>query len=273
MSEIAFHVSPSILDKYMSMLDADQSWEHFYGMSEEPSVSLDEWRDKMLKELVDAVNGVVTPSSPAADLGTCLNEAVDCILLGQRSTRDDVVLQSGQAGHDGTHDMGECVFAVKGENKFMFHAEDVVNLATHVRGMTPQELVSETIQTNMGCVQLYGYPDYYDPKSGIVVDLKTTKNYESGKYANYMQRYVYPYILTMSGKIERYRHFNFLVCKVTGNNKSNPFVELELFNETYTEPMLTIYQKLAEVVGGFVSWYDNMMYRGVCNDRLCGERK
>lgn len=273
MSDIVAHVSPSILDKYLSMLDADYSWDKYYGMSDEPAITQDDWRDKLYNELVDAVNVVVTPSTPAADLGTCLNEALDCILLGKRSTRDDVVLSSGQAGHDGTLDLGECVFAVKGENKFMFHREDVVNLATHVKGMIPQDFVSANLQTEMGQIQLYGYPDYYDPKSGVVVDLKTTKNYESGKYDRYMQRYVYPYILTQSGKMEKYKHFNFLVCKVTGNSRYNPFVELELFNETYTDPLIRLTPWLEGVVLGFMMWYEGMMKKGLCNDRLCGERK
>lgn len=258
---ILMHLSPSILDKFQDWLGSETLWEEYYGQSEEPKLSLAEWDEKLEQDLIDACNGVETPSSRAADLGTCLNEALDCILLGLASTRDDVVLSST---------VGE-IHAKKGENEFIFHTSDVVNLKSYVETCTPQRLVSATIKTCYGDVQLYGYPDYF--KSSVVIDLKTTSRYEAGKYRDKWQRFVYPYILDKQGLIDDYKAFLFLVCKVSGDNQNNPYVELQLYTETYTDPLASFEDRIRGQVERFTEWFMECRRKGLVNDRLIGERK
>lgn len=254
------HMSPTLLDKFQAWQESESSWEEYYGQAESPSLSMAEWDEKLENDLIDACNGVVTPSSRAADLGTCLNEALDCVLLHQASTRDDVKLSS----NDGI------ISAVKEPNTFLFHSDDVVNLKSHVLGCQPQILVSANIETCYGTVQLYGYPDYF--KSDEVIDLKTTSRYEGGKFREKWQRYIYPYILNQLGMIDDYKQFTFLVCKVSGETKDNPFVELQLYNETYTDPLASFEDRIRGQVERFIEWFDDYHTKGIINDRLMGER-
>lgn len=261
---VMLHVSPSLLDKFQDWQGSETSWEEYYGQSEEPKLSLTEWDEKLEQELIDACNGVEKPSSRAADLGTCLNEALDCILLGQPSTREDVVLSST---------VGE-IHAKKGENEFIFHTTDVVNLKSYVESCAPQKLVSACIETCYGTVQLYGYPDYFNYNKGnVVIDLKTTSRYEAGKYRDKWQRFVYPYILDKQGLLDDYKAFLFLVCKVTGDNQYNPCVELQLFSEMYTDPLASFESRIRGQVERFTEWFMECRRKGIVNDRLIGERK
>lgn len=257
---ILLHVSPSVLDKFQAWLESESSWEEYYGQSENPPFSLAEWDQKLEQELVDACNGVQSPSTRAANLGTCLNEALDCILLGVSSTREDVQLESS---------VGE-IHAKKDLDSFRFHTTDVINLKSYVENCTPQKLVSATINTDYGEVQLYGYPDYFT--SAVVTDLKTTSRYEGGKFRDKWQRYVYPYILDKNGLIPDYKNFTFLVCKVSGDNKYNPFVELELFKETYTDPLASFESIIRGHVERFIEWWMHKSKEGVVNSYLKGER-
>lgn len=256
------HISPTLLDKYQDWQESEISWENYYGKNEDPSVSLAEWDEKLEQQLIDACNGVETPSSRPADLGTCLNEAVDCILLDVPSTRDDVKLSS---------EIILTIVAEKGNNKFYFHKEDVVNLASYVEDCKAQEFVSTFIDTKYGTIQLYGYPDYYNDT--IVTDLKTTSYYESGKFYDKWQRYIYPYILSKSGKIKNYKAFEFLVCKVSGETAQNPYVELTLYKETYTDPLASFETHIRTGLERFYEWFIDYHKKGIINNRLLGLRE
>ena len=260
MMGVLMHISPTLLDKWQAWQESENSWEEYYGQAEEPAYTLAQWDEKLERDLVDACNGVVTPSSRAADLGTCLNEALDCILLKVSSTRDDVKLSS----HDGA------ITAVKDPNTFLFHVDDVVNLKSYVKDMTPQMLVSAEIETAHGTVQLYGYPDYFG--GDTVIDLKTTSRYEGGKFRDKWQRYVYPYILDKLDLLDGYRQFEFLVCKVTDANQNNPFVEMQLYHEVYTDPLGGFENIIRGQVERFTEWFMECREKGIVGDRLIGER-
>lgn len=261
---IEYHISPTLLDKFQAWQESESSWEEYYGSSEEPSVTLDEWDIRLENDLIAAVNGDKMPPSEAADLGTCLNEIVDCIVLGEGKTRDDVEISL--EGGDG-------IKARKGENEYLFHKEDMRNLASWLKGYVPQEYASAEIETYYGKVQLYGYPDYYSREEGVVIDLKSTKRYEAGKFRYKWQRYIYPYILTKSGKMDMYMMFRFMVCKVSGGNTRNPWVELEMVNEDYTDPIMGMEDAIRGTVEQFIRWYRMAMEKGLCTDRLVGERR
>lgn len=257
---VLLHISPSVLDKFQAWLESESSWEEYYGQSDNPMFSLAEWDQKLEQELIDACNGVQTPSTRAANLGTCLNEALDCLLLGVKSTRDDVHLEST---------LGE-IHAKKDDDTFLFHTSDVINLKSYVENSTPQRLVSATIKTDYGDVQLYGYPDYFTAKD--VIDLKTTGRYEAGKFRDKWQRYIYPYILDKNRLVPEYRSFIFLVCKVTGDNKYNPMTELELYTETYTDPLASFEIIIRNQVERFIEWWMQKSKEGIVNSYLKGER-
>ena len=257
---VLMHLSPTLLDKFQAWQESESSWDEYYGQADSPAYSMAEWDEKLEKDLIDACNGVQQPSSRPADLGTCLNEALDCVLLKQASTRDDVKLSS----KDGA------ITAVKEPYTFLFHTEDIINLKSHVLGCTPQILVSANIETCYGTVQLYGYPDYF--KSDEVIDLKSTSRYEGGKFRDKWQRFIYPYILDKLGLINDYKQFTFLVCKCSGVTQANPFVEMQLYNETYTDPLASFEDRIRGQVERFIEWFNEYHSKGIINDRLMGER-
>ena len=121
---VLMHISPTLLDKFQGWQESESSWDEYYGQAEDPTCTLAQWDVKLEKDLIDACNGVFTPAGRAADLGTCLNEALDCVLIHVPSTRDDVKLSSA----DGT------ITAVMGANTFLFHADDIKNLKSYVEG-------------------------------------------------------------------------------------------------------------------------------------------
>lgn len=259
--DVLLHLSPTLLDKFQGWQESEKSWEEYYGQADEPAYSLSEWDEKLEKELIDACNGVVTPAGRAADLGTCLNEALDCVLLNVPSTRDDVKLRSSNGS----------ITAIIGENKFLFHSDDIKNLKSYVDGCTPQAFVDASIDTSYGKVQLYGFPDYF--KSDVVIDLKSTSRYEGGKFRDKWQRYIYPYILNQNGLIPDYRQFTFLVCKCSGETKENPFIEMQLYNETYTDPLASFEDIIRGQLERFIEWFLEGRRKNLINDRLMGKRQ
>lgn len=258
---VLMHISPTLIDKFQGWQESESSWDEYYGQADSPAYTLAEWDEKLEKDLIDACNGVFTPAGRAADLGTCLNEALDCVLLRVPSTRDDVKLSSA----DGS------ITAVMGANTFLFHSDDIKNLKSYVEGCTPQALVDATIDTCYGKVQLYGYPDYF--KADTVIDLKSTSRYEGGKFRDKWQRYIYPYILNQRGLIPDYKQFTFLVCKLSGETQANPFIEMQLYNETYTDPLASFEEIIRGQLERFIEWFLEGRRQNIINDRLMGERQ
>lgn len=82
-----------------------------------------------------------------------------------------------------------------------------VEIIEKLQGSQKQLFTSTTIEFDGISVELYGYLDYL--KLEKVVDLKTTKAYELGKYKNSLQLHFYPVSLIDNGcEIEQ---FEFLV--------------------------------------------------------------
>lgn len=131
-------------------------------------------KEESFQELIDKINRVPF-TSEAAERGTDFNTCIDYLLCGEgeQQTYLDLI------------------------NKHEFSREVILEVCGKMVKPIPQHRTSGILQTSKGDVELYGDVDYIEFTKAI--DLKTTKNYELGKYANSWQRKVYPFCLRSEG--------------------------------------------------------------------------
>lgn len=250
MSEYAFKFSPSILDAFQSYLDCEANYERFFGHSEEPSVAYADYEEQKFRELIDKINRV-SFDSEAASRGSCLNEIVDCIVTGVKSTREDISVKSlvsfERLCEDGAWDMVEnkplaydrwfetirkpCIWAGMGSHEFYFDTIFCKGVAEYFKGSLCQVYTEASIDTDFGKVLLYGYPDYV--RGDMVYDLKTTSRYEFGKYSKYWQQHVYPYCLIMGGMVTDVSAFEFTAFQMKGGTARSPLIYGDMYPEVY----------------------------------------
>lgn len=128
------------------------------------------------QELINRINRVELESD-AADKGKWFNELVDLSLKGLEKHK-------------------ECYLSGP--------ALDIVN---RLQGSAKQVHTCTQIDVDGKIVELYGYIDFV--KEDKVIDLKTTKNYELGKYKDSLQLHFYPMSLIDEGN--EINEFEFLV--------------------------------------------------------------
>lgn len=250
-SRPAYKFYPSLLDAFSDLMDCDQNWEKFYGGSEDPAFSPQEYEQKVEREFIDKVNRVPF-TSEAASKGTAFNEIVDCILLHVPSTREDCKLTSNRQE-------GYITAQIDG---FEFrYSEPLCRLVAKMyEGAIPQYRLSAMLPTQYGIVELYGNADYllYDS----VHDLKTTKQYDFGKYENHWQRYAYPYCLIESGDYTEVRDFTFDVLKWTD---MDGILYGEITPETYLYDHRIATAKLTHICEQLITWLE--LHRSEITDK------
>lgn len=250
MNNYSFKFTPSLLDKFQNFLDSEVLYEKFYGFSDEPSITYEQYEQENFQSLIDSINRVPF-ESVAADKGSCLNEIVDCIVMKVPRTRDDIKIASltsfERLCEDGAWDFVEnkplcyerwfetvkkpCIFAAKGSNEFYFDIEFCKTVARYFTDSLCQLYTEAPIDTERGRVLLYGYPDYV--RGNMVYDLKTTSRYEFGKYSKYWQQHVYPYALIESGKVTDVEAFEFTAFALKGGTERSPLIWGEMYPELY----------------------------------------
>lgn len=180
-------IYPSLLDKFTDYSRAQQTWEKFWGNSESPKVTPEEYERKQLISFLDSVNRVPFDSE-AADRGTCFNELIDCLL--RRSMASDImdISKVDNLYHCKHHKSGR---------EFDFHPDVVRRLYQRYNLATPQVLVEAPIKVGGEDVLLYGYIDELMPED--IHDIKTTSKWEYGKFKHHAQHLVYPYCVRYMG--------------------------------------------------------------------------
>lgn len=127
-------------------------------------------------DLINKINRVKFQSD-LADKGTWFNQLIDLALIGEE--RFDLNYLDGVAKE----------------------------ITARLQGAICQGFTSTIINVNGVLVELYGYYDYVQLDK--VIDLKTTKNYELGKYQKSLQLHFYPVSLIDEGN--EINEFEFLV--------------------------------------------------------------
>lgn len=100
--------------------------------------------------------------------------------------------------------------SIKGiqKHKVCFLNGCALQLATLLSKSVSQVHTSTLIEVDNKVVELYGYVDYV--LQDRVIDLKTTRSYELGKYKDSLQLHLYPVSLIDDGN--EINEFEFLVC-------------------------------------------------------------
>jgi hypothetical protein len=164
-----------------SQLQPDQVDYRFY-----PSL-LDSYRwyqssekEEAEQELLDKINRVPF-SSELADKGTWFNDLIDLCIKGEE--KHDLNYLTGCA----------------------------LDISERLYGSAKQVFTSTTIEVDGKVIELYGYIDYV--LQDRVIDLKTTKAYELGKYQHSLQLHFYPVSLIDAGN--EINQFEFMVTDFT----------------------------------------------------------
>ena len=176
----------TLLDSYQDYLSSDKIYSEYWGASENPPFSEDEFHEKKRLDLIDRINRVPFDSEKA-DRGTAFNEIVDCLILSQKSDKMEI---SGNTE-------AKTITAIYNERSFTFPISICREFANYYAGAMPQVYTEALLPTKYGNVRLYGYIDELMPM--CVHDIKSTSKYSTGKFKEHWQHIVYPYCLQEEG--------------------------------------------------------------------------
>ena len=161
---LSYLIYPTLLDSFQNYLRSDEIYDTYFGRSENPKCSLEEFEQKSFQDLIDRINRVPFESE-AADKGTAFNEVIDC-LIENRKPRADMEFHS---------DRKKGVIVAKFKTyTFEFPLKICLEMRDNLKGGLTQIRVSAPISTRFGIVELYGYLDILLPMK--VVDIKTTSH-------------------------------------------------------------------------------------------------
>ena len=248
----------TLLDSYMNYVECDSIWEKYWGWSENPPHTPEEFRQEQFQALIDRINRVPFDSE-AADKGTAFNEVIDCMVeyrksekvLIERIVEPDTITKvlGGQVDNcdpderwadvevSPNPNAGKVtgIRAVYNYRVFEFDIKLCREFADYFKGALTQQFVSAILQTAYGDVEVYGYIDELKPLS--VHDIKTTNNYSVGKFKNHSQHLVYPYCLYKDGSTIRLFEYN--VAEINKYGKWETFTESYSFVPERDIPILT----------------------------------
>lgn len=256
-----YHFYPTLLDAYLNMVDSDAIYERYYGNSETPRFTAEEFHNQKYKDLIDSINRVEGITSEAAAKGTCLNEIVDCIIQRKPKISKEVLVKtirnvddyvSAELGYDTSmahaDDVAKAsefiakigkpfIYASHAEHNFCFDIDLCREIAKYFDGCICQFYTAALLPTTKGNVLLYGYIDYLKEKT--IYDLKTTKSYSFGNYERYMQRHAYPYCMIESGMMTDVQQFEFTAYALHGGTSTMPLISgvqnKEVYNFDYKQ--------------------------------------
>ena len=199
----------TLLDGYQDYLGSSEIYQEYWGFSENPSKTEDEFEAEQLQGLINRINRVPFDSE-AADKGTAFNEVVDCLVLNQKTAREDMSIVSDK-------EKGIILVTFK-EREFKFPLALCREFANYYKGAVPQVYTEAVLSTRYGDVLLYGYIDELMPT--CVHDIKTTSKYSVGKFLHHWQHVVYPFALQQEGNEISDFEYNIAVMAKYGEPKT-----------------------------------------------------
>lgn len=206
----------TLLDTFQGYLSCEEIWSQYWGNSENPSKSLEQFKQEQFQSIFDRINRVPIPweDKEAADRGTAFNEIIDCMILGVKSDKMEI-----ERVCDTTD-----VVAIKAkynDREFVFPISVCREFAHYYKGAIPQVWTEAILTTSKGDVLLCGYIDELMPS--VVHDIKTTGKYSVGKYRNNWQHRVYPFCLQANGS--EISEFEYNVAQIEKYGKIETFTE------------------------------------------------
>jgi hypothetical protein len=243
-SQHKYRIYPSLLDSFTGWVDSDRIYEEFWGFSENPSLTAEEFSEKQLQSLINSINRIPVPweETEAMDRGTAFNEVVDCLIENRKSEKME--LKSDKTV--GT------IAATYSNRTFVFPMALCREFASYFAGASTQVFVEATLPTRYGDVLLYGYAD--ELLSFSCHDIKTSTRYSVGKYRNNWQHVVYPYCLNRMGIAISLFEYN--VAQLSVSKTDGSIVKYETFSETYNYRPEVDDPRLTDVVERFIEFLE-----------------
>lgn len=225
---VRFKFYATLLDSFTNYLKSDAIWERYWGFSENPPHTPEEFRQKQFQSLIDTINRVPFDSE-AADKGTAFNEVIDCMIENRKSDKVHVerLLSDMVDGRQSIVGLR----ATYNNRQFDFPLSLCREFANYYKEALIQQRVEATLPTCFGNVLLYGYIDELMPMS--VHDIKTTGSYYVGKFKDHWQHMVYPYCLMRNGSDVRLFEYN-----------------ITDFSQTYTESYIFVPERDIPILTG-----------------------
>ena len=84
--QLNYCIYATLLDAYWGYLNSDVIWEKYWGWSENPPHTPEEFHELQFQELIDRINRKPFDSE-AADKGTAFNELVDALIEKSQAER------------------------------------------------------------------------------------------------------------------------------------------------------------------------------------------
>lgn len=190
-----YQIYPSLMDSYTNYINSGEIYEKYWGGSENPPQTYEEFEQSQFQDLIDKINRV-PKDLPKADIGTVFNEIVDCMILGRKS--ETIKVDKINRVVNGIEEVGWLKGHYKGRT-FTFPVEMCREFADYYKASNaiPQMFVEGLIDTPRGVIRLYGYAD--EVMSDSIHDIKTSGSYEAWKFKGNAQHLVYPYCLRYMG--------------------------------------------------------------------------
>jgi len=223
MSQHKYNIYPTLLDAFQSYLDCEVTYEKYWGGTDEPKKTAEEYEDECFMGLIEKINRVPIDSE-AADRGTTFNEIIDCLIANKKSEK--VEMQSDR-------EIGT-VKALYNGRSFVFPLSVCLEFSRYFKGAVSQVYCDAILPTKYGDVYLYGYID--ELLIDKVHDIKTTSNYEAWKYRKNWQHRVYPFCLDQQGN--KISAFEYNILEIKGD-KHKIYKEYYNYDRERTEGELT----------------------------------
>lgn len=247
-NDCVYAFTPSQLDAFQSFLDAEYDWGQWWGNSEEPAKSVEEYAAECEKNLIDQINRCPKEPIEAADRGTCFNAVIDILIHPEQKISDEINVESVKFGEEWA------IAASMNGFYFPFDRELCYEVAHRFRGSISQYPCGAPLQTNKGLVWLYGYPDEWCGDK--ISDIKTTGEYHFGKYERKWQKHVYPYAVVESGDCTEIKEFEYTAVKLSEPTKKDPVIHGEIYPEVYTNDHEQNRRLLQDVCERFIEWLE-----------------
>jgi hypothetical protein len=189
MNGVKYQFYATLLDAFQGWLSSSEIYNDYWGFSEDPSKTEDEFEKEQFESLINRINRVPMKweDSEAADKGTAFNEAVDCLIANRKSEK--MILKSNAETNTITADYNN--------RTFIFPVSLIREFAEYFKGGISNVYTEGILATKYGNVLLYGYIDELSPL--VIHDIKTTGKYKVGKFRNNWQHVVYPFCMNQQG--------------------------------------------------------------------------
>ena len=247
-NDIKWRFYATLLDSFQNYLNSEVIWEQYWGWSENPPHTPEEFKQKQFQDLIDRINRVPFDSE-AATKGTAFNELVDCLIENRgpsegfefRKIYQEIV--SGKTGCDPEDICGEVdydtskVVAIQVSYKgysFNFDINLCREFANYYKGALTQQFVWAIVPTRFGNVEVYGYVDELMPQS--IHDIKTTGKYSVGKFKDHWQHIVYQYCYQQNGLDLRLFEYN--IAEIDKYGRWETFTESYMYKPERDVPKL-----------------------------------